>query len=138
MFDRMHHRASSFERVKYGTMNFTNDPNGVMACRGYGQSYFLLKPHVRNRCTITDMDSASSTATIGTFRFVNNVLNKLSDDELRSAFEGSKGKEMLSNVIAAYKEIQIHGPIEFAKDIERVFLCKDEVNQGKNVRAIVQ
>lgn len=36
---------------------------------------------------------------------------KLSDNELKSAFEGSKGKEMLSNVIGTYKEIQIHGPV---------------------------
>lgn len=79
MFDNKHHRASFFERVKYGTMNFTNDPKGVNACVGYGQSYFLLKPHVRDRCTITDMDSASPSATIGTFRFVFHVMMKLSD-----------------------------------------------------------
>ena len=76
MFDSMHHGATNFERVKYGTMNFTNDPKGVAVCSGYGQSYFLLKPHVRNRCTITDMDSASNSATIGTFRFINNVLSR--------------------------------------------------------------
>lgn len=92
MFDNKHHRASFFERVKYGTMNFTNDPKGVAACQGYGQSYFLLKSHVRNRCTITDMDSASANASIGTFRFMNKVLVKLNDQELKSAFEGSKGK----------------------------------------------
>lgn len=92
-------------------MNFTNDPKGVAACSGYGQSYFLLKPHVRDRCTITDMDSASPTATIGTFRFINHVLMKLTDHELQSTLEGSKGKEMLSNVIGVYKEIQIHGPL---------------------------
>jgi hypothetical protein len=49
------------------------------------------------------MDSASATATIGTFRFIFHVLIKLSDAELKAAFEGSKGKEMLSNVIGAYK-----------------------------------
>lgn len=92
-------------------MNFTNDPRGVRACAGYGQSYFLLKDHVRDRCTITDMDSSSSNATLGTFRFIFHLLMKLSDAELHSAFEGSKGKEMKSNVIGAYKEIQIHGPV---------------------------
>lgn len=51
---------------------------------------------------------------------------KLSDSELRSAFEGSKGKQMLSNIARVYKEIQIHGPIEFAKDIERIYICKAE------------
>jgi hypothetical protein len=86
MFDGKHHNATGFERVKYGTMNFTNDPKGVRACAGYGRSYFLLKPHVRDRCTITDMDSAGATATIGTFRFCYHVLNKISDAELKAAF----------------------------------------------------
>jgi hypothetical protein len=103
MFDNKHHSASFYERVKYGTMNFTNDPKGVNACAGYGQSYFLLKSHVRDRCTITDMDSASPGATIGTFRFIFHVLLKLSDAELKAAFEGSRGKEILSNVINVYK-----------------------------------
>ena len=71
-------------------MNFTNDPKGVRACFGYGQSYFLLKSHVRDRCTITDMDSSSPTAQIGTFRFCFQVLNKLSDAELKAGIEGSK------------------------------------------------
>ena len=84
-------------------MNFVNDPKGVRCCVGYGQSYFLLKSHVRDRCTITDMDSSSSTATLGTFRFIFHLLIKLSDAELKSAFEGSKGIEMKSHVIAAYK-----------------------------------
>lgn len=94
MFDERHHDATPFERVKYGTMNFTNDPKGVAVASGYGQSYLLLKSHVRDRCTITDMDSASSTATIATFRFVNHLLMKLSNAEIRAAIEGSKGKEM--------------------------------------------
>ena len=125
MFDGRHHDATGYERVKYGTMNFTNDPKGVRVCSGYGQSYFLLKPHVRDRCTITDMDSSSPSATLGTFRFVFHVLMKLSDAELQCAFEGSKGKEMKSNAIGAYKEIQVHGPVEFAKDIERVYVSKN-------------
>ncbi len=49
------------------------------------------------------MDSASPTATIGTFRFIFHVLLKLSDAELKAAFEGSRGKEILSNVISVYK-----------------------------------
>ena len=86
MFDRKHHNATPFERVKYGTMNFTNDPKGVAVASGYGQSYLLLKPHVRDRCTITDMDSASNTATIATFRYINHLLMKLSDAEIKAAF----------------------------------------------------
>ena len=57
------------------------------------------------------MDSSSATATLGTFRFMFHVLMKLTDPELKCAFEGSKGKEMKSNVVGTYKEIQIHGPV---------------------------
>lgn len=79
MFDHLHHDAENYERVKYGTMNFTNDPKGVRVCSGYGLSYFLLKPHVRDRCTIADMDTASPTATIGTFRNCFHVFMKVKD-----------------------------------------------------------
>ena len=86
MFDYKHHKATPFERVKYGTINFTNDPKGVGVCAGYGKSYFLLKPHVRSRCTVTDMDSSSPSAAIGTFQFCFHVFNKLPDKEIMAAF----------------------------------------------------
>ena len=44
---------------------------------------------------------------------------------------------MRSNVIGAYKQIQIHGPIEFAKDVERVYICKGEITSG-NIRPMVK
>jgi hypothetical protein len=43
MFDKKYEKSSDFERVKYGVINFTNDPKGVGACLGYGLSYFQLK-----------------------------------------------------------------------------------------------
>lgn len=111
MFSKRYSSATGFERVKYGTVNFTNDPKGVRACSGYGASYFLLKNTVRSRCTFTDMDSSSPSSTIGTFKFGYQVMNKMSDAEIRSAIEAAKANEMSSSVISAYKEIQIHGPI---------------------------
>lgn len=79
MFNHRYSKATGFERVKYGTVNFTNDPKGVRACAGYGASYFLLKSTVRSRCTFTDMDSSSPSSTIATFKFSYHGLNKLSD-----------------------------------------------------------
>jgi hypothetical protein len=117
MFGKMYSKATDKERVKYGVINFTNDPKGVGACISYGHSYFLLKEHVRHRCTFTDMDSSNTTATIGTFRHCFAVLNKMTDAELKAAVEASKAQEIASQCTTAYKEIQIHGPIEFAKDI---------------------
>ena len=75
MFDKLYQKAEPFERVKYGTMNITNDPHGVSVCAGYGKSYFLLKEHVRNRCTMTDMYQTI----ICTFRFCYQLLTTFSD-----------------------------------------------------------
>lgn len=79
MFDKKYSSATDTERVKYGVINFTNDPKGVNCALGYGISYFLLKQHVRNRCTMTDMDSSSATSLIGTFKYCFHILNKMND-----------------------------------------------------------
>ena len=79
MFDKNYSRATDFERVKYGVINLTNDPKGVNCALSYGQSYLLLKNHVRARCTMTDKDSSASDAAIGTFKYCFHVLNKMND-----------------------------------------------------------
>lgn len=124
MFNKIYAKAMPSERVKYGTVNFTNDPKGVKACEGYGSSYFLLKPSVKTRCTLTDMDSGYYYSSVGTFQFCFHILNKLTDDEIKAAFSASRGLEVSSDSIGVYKEIQVHGPIEFKEDIERIYVNK--------------
>lgn len=74
MFDKKYSKAKDFERVKYGVINFTNDPKGVNCALGYGISYLLLKEHVRARCTMTDMDSSNASSQIGTFKYCFHVI----------------------------------------------------------------
>lgn len=93
MFDKRYSLANDFERVKYGVINFTNDPKGVSCAKGYGPSYFLLKSHVRDRCTFTDKDSSGSDANISTLKFSFKVVNKMNDNELKAAFKASKALE---------------------------------------------
>jgi len=93
MFDKRYSLANDFERVKYGVINFTNDPKGVSCAKGYGPSYFLLKSHVRDRCTFTDKDSSGSDASISTLKFSFKVVNKMNDNELKAAFKASKALE---------------------------------------------
>lgn len=50
----------------------------------------MLKESVRNRCTITDMDSAGPKSSIGTLHFCYHVLNKITNEEIKSAFKASK------------------------------------------------
>lgn len=45
---------------------------------------------------------------------------------------------MKSNVITAYKEIQIHGPVEFSKDIERVYICKQELIHSPSMLELIK
>ena len=111
MFDKKYAKATDFERVKYGVINFTNDPKGVGACVGYGQSYFLLKEHVRPRCTFTDMDSSNANSSIATFKYCFKILDKLNDNELKAAIQASKAQEVASSCTTTYKEMQIHGPV---------------------------
>lgn len=49
------------------------------------------------------MDSSSTSASIGTFKFCFKILSKLNDNELKTAFEASKAKEMGSDCTATYK-----------------------------------
>jgi hypothetical protein len=108
-------------------MNISNDPHGVFVLADYGKSYFLLKEHVRNRCTITDMYQTI----VSTFRFCNHLLESFTNKELYAAFDGACGKEVKSDgIISEYKEIQIHGPIEFKKDIQRVYVHRDEIDKN--------
>jgi len=46
-------KGKTGERPKYGTINLTGDPLGVMQARPYGRSYFVLKDDARWRCTMT-------------------------------------------------------------------------------------
>lgn len=124
MFDKRYSGASDFERVKYGVMNFTNDQKGVSCALGYGRSYLLLKQHLRSRCTVSDKDSCSSDSKIGTLKYPFQVVNKFNTNELKSAFEAVKGENKSSTVTCTYKEVQIHGPLEFGKDIEKLYVCE--------------
>lgn len=39
-------------------------------------------------------------------------------------------------MIGTYKEIQIHGPIEFAKDIQRLYVNKIEIQDKKFMKLV--
>ena len=54
LFGSCYDDAKGKDRVKYGVMNFMNDHRGLKSCSQYGESYFVLKQHVRPRCTITN------------------------------------------------------------------------------------
>jgi hypothetical protein len=103
------------ERPKYGTVNLTNDPDGVKSARQYGKSVFVLKRHLRWRCTLTNKDTSFTDAVPGTVGQVFMFLDAFDEDELRLILEHD-GKHALRQ----YPEIQIHGQVLFNRDIERL------------------
>lgn len=133
LFEKKYDGAEKSERVKYGTINFTKDVKGVSACRSYGQSYLVVKPHVRSRCTFTDADSCVEHSIVGTLHYCIHVLNQLNDKELLATFDAVEGKSSTSTVISTYKEIQIHGPIEFEKDIQKIYVSKKDAAKKEDL-----
>ncbi len=125
MFDDRYTGATHFERVKYGTINCDKNIAGVSCASGYGQSYLVLKNDVRYRCTFTEKDSSNSDSKCGTLKYCAHVLNKFNDNEMKAVMRACKGLDQDKNLkFSTYKELQIHGPLEFAVDIEK--LCINE------------
>lgn len=83
------------------------------------------------------MDSSNQNSSIATFKYCFKILNKLNDNELKAAIDASKAKEVASSCTTTYKEMQIHGPVEFAKDIERIYVNKNELKTDKNLLDMV-
>lgn len=121
MFSDYYDNAMGSERPKYGIINFTNDPKGDLICRtyGYGNDFLELDPNIRARCTLTNKDSSYDDAILGTFDDFCHVLMGFSDDEIYACQMAAEGKteQLKQKELIKYKEIQIHGPIDFKKDI---------------------
>lgn len=103
MFDKLYSQATSSDRVKYGAINFTNDPKGIQLLKQYGDSYFLLKTQVRQRCTVIDQISDTVSGNMGTLKFSYKILQKMNDAELRATIKAGRGLEESSGVTRSFK-----------------------------------
>jgi len=123
LFNKIYGKATGYERVKYGVLNIVCDPNGVLACRGYGDSYLLLKSDtMRLRTSFASRDTGGGTAQLATCEHYAHVLLEYSDPELEDVIAvASKRKRCVSSArISSYKEVQYHGPVQFSRDVEAI------------------
>ena len=121
LFNNIYHKdIDGGERVKYGTINITNDPLGVTKCYGYGDSYLILKDNVKTRCSFIMGDSCAMDIHLCTFKYFNSILLFLKDEALDDVIDVSLGKatSRSSNSLHHYIEAQIHGPIKLSRDVE--------------------
>ena len=130
MFNSIYDDAEAIEKVKYGALNLLNNPNGVPSAYSYGNSYLLLKNHVKQRITFVCGDSSQKQMQIATFD--NNVilLNILDYKLLDEVIEIALNKKNSSPTNYAYIEAQIHGPLIIGRDIQMLYVNKHYQNDN--------
>eukprot|EP01061_Rhynchopus_euleeides_P012260 TRINITY_DN2190_c0_g1_i5.p1 TRINITY_DN2190_c0_g1~~TRINITY_DN2190_c0_g1_i5.p1 ORF type:complete len:690 (+),score=149.60 TRINITY_DN2190_c0_g1_i5:276-2345(+) len=123
IFNKHYDGAEPFQRPKYGVLNVVKDPHGIQKARQYGTSYIQLKG-CRLRTTFADQDTSHSGCVVASCEFYAHVLMRFSDDELRGVLEVANGLRAghVSDLISVYKEVQIHGEISLAHNIDMLMV----------------
>jgi Protein of unknown function (DUF3626) len=119
IFSRIYQNALPAERVKYGVLNITNDPAGVQTCNWYGECHMIMR-NVRLRSTFASCDTSHADVQLATCEFYCHVLDSYTDQELMKIALVATGVEtaLPSGCLGNYKEIQIHGDVVLARDVE--------------------
>ena len=94
VFNNLFIDAKDHERVKYGAINILNHPEGVAPLKGYGRSYFILKDHVKPRCTISYKSCLNTMGEFGTFHHFYHILLKFTNEELKKTFVAARDYEV--------------------------------------------
>ena len=137
LFNNIYGDDDGFYRVKYGPLNITNNHDGVVAAKGYGDSYLLLKNNIKERTTLTFGDSSNPNCEIATFNNFFHILNKLSDDLLDKIIKLSIGDNFsFDSNYGFYLECQYHGEILLERDLEAIVVNRRHKND-KNFNEIL-
>lgn len=139
-FQGAYNDADPKDRPKYGVLNIMNDPRGACSCLNiYGRAYLVLKntSEVRSRVTFSDRDTSSKGSVCIDCDWKHMMLLMLNMDtiDLNEVLEVASGrkkcgssyfnycrKTMLPEPYPRYNEVQIHGPLRLAYDVEKIVL----------------
>jgi len=138
-----------FDRVKYGVLALNGEGFGVPSASRYGDCYLKLRASVRERVTVTRSDSGQvhsqvhlhpSQCAIGTLDDFAHIASSMSGRELAglaAAAAAANGGRLpgvtpcpaaLYGAICGaicdhdYKEVQIHGELRLAEDVEELVI----------------
>jgi hypothetical protein len=136
------------QRPKYGALDFIGHSDGPSP--RFGSCYFLLKPEVTRRCTLTYLDSYLDPKQKGTLEEFDDIIAAVLSDsfsdkiifgeQLRPARLVQRLQEALgepfierfllppSRILDHYIEAQVHGPVLLKDDVE--YLVADPSFQG--------
>ena len=133
--------ASSSERPKYGALDVMEHADG--GSPRFGSCYFVLRPHLTARATLTWGDSHVGPEHVGTIDVPESILAAMLDAAVTHGYvlgvRGMSVGELLRRLhgrnaaghrdpstapagraLDEYIEAQIHGPIDLATDVERL------------------
>ena len=140
-----------FDRPKYGALNITGDIAGVKSARAYGAIFMILHQHLRHRATFFDKDTgnffdkntggfiSSSNQTLATSEYYAHVLNGYSDDDLHAVMHVASTARIggAASACSVYKEVQVHGPVCLATDIQGLSIPGKEKDASKALKDTV-
>lgn len=135
LFNHIYNKDTEpFERVKYGALNILNHPDGLAVCKSYGDSFMVLKNHIKQRATFTLGDSSKMEIHLcmadnfcNILLYLDNV--KLLDDVIAVA----TGSNKFGNYMGEYIECQIHGNILYHRDVEKICVNRRYINDSAMV-----
>jgi hypothetical protein len=131
-------REAAKTRPIYAGLNFVSHPYGAAAV--YGSVNCVLKMAVKPRCTYINTDTFDASfrfaagspddieaakKKICTNAHLESLIANISDRQLRSLCEKAEGKYILTNDPPNYIEAQVHGGVEWTKDLDEINIAKD-------------
>lgn len=133
LFNRIYDKDTEpFERVKYGALNILNHPGGLDICKCYGDSFIVLKNHIKQRATFTLGDSSKMEIHLCMADNFCNILLYLDDiNLLNDVIAVATGQNKFGNYLGEYIECQIHGNILYHRDVEK--LCINSRHKNDSV-----
>lgn len=125
---------ASGEHPVYGSLDLVFDEHG--GSPRFGSSFVVLRDHVRERTTLSVGDSYTGPRDVGTFAEPwsllagvgeqaarRNLLDRALDVEVLFALlDGRYRSQRASRVLDGYVEIQVHGGVSLADDVDAIVL----------------
>lgn len=133
LFGGIYNDSRPEEKVKYGSLNITNNKEGSTAGR-YGSSYMVIRKGMKKNISFIQGDSSAKELLLATFEYPVCLLNVVNDILFTHIIDISSGKkESALNNYGPYVEAQIHGPVRMAEDIERIVIGDDKFPLNKMI-----
>ena len=134
LFNKEYDNKKSKERPIYGNLNILFNKHGCMHSKTYGNCFFKLNNNrVRWRTTFCNGDSFGNVNKTSTLMNPYYILNTFSKEEINYLInlEDYSLKDISKkniSIVKQYKELQIHGGVDFLNDIESLYIPKNEYN----------